>query len=72
MRYRIRTLVGDRLKKSGTHNNFAILKFSLTEGLKQILPGQTACIDSTKQFELCLVKQLLQSLAHEVPLISTF
>ena len=39
MGYRIRTLVGDRLKKSGTRNNFAILKFSLTEGLKQILPG---------------------------------
>ena len=36
---RIGTLAGDRLKNSYTHNNFAILKFSLTQGLKQMLPG---------------------------------
>ena len=39
MGYRIGTLVGDGLRKTYTHNNFAILKFSLTQGLKQILPG---------------------------------
>ena len=39
MGYRIGTLAGDKLRKSYTHNNFAISKFSLTQGLKQILPG---------------------------------
>ena len=38
MEYRIGTLTGDGLRKTCTHNNFAILKFSLTQGLKQILP----------------------------------
>ena len=51
--------------------HFAILKCSLTQGLKQILSGQTERITSTKRFEY-LVKQLLQSLEHEVSLISTF
>ena len=37
MRYRIGILAGDRLRKTYTGNNFAILKFSLTQGLKQIL-----------------------------------
>ena len=37
MGYRIGTLTGDGLRKSYTHN-FAILKFSLTQGLKRILP----------------------------------
>ena len=37
MGYRIGTLAGDGLRKTYTHNNFAILKFSLTQGLKQIL-----------------------------------
>ena len=55
-----------------THNSFAIIKFSLTQGLKKILPGLTARIASTKRFELCLVKQLLQSLEHKVPLDPTF
>ena len=55
-----------------THDNFAILKFSFTQGLKKILPGETARIASTKRFELYLVKHLLQSLEHEVPLIPTF
>ena len=55
-----------------TYNNFAILKFSLTQGLKQILPGETARVPSTKRFELCLVRQLIQSLEHEVPLIPAF
>ena len=39
MGYRIETLAGDGLKKTHTPNNFAILKFSLTQGLKQILSG---------------------------------
>ena len=39
MEYKIRTLAGDGLKNSYTHNNFLILKFSLTQELKQILPG---------------------------------
>ena len=72
MEYRTGILARDRLIKSCTHNNFAILKFSLTQGLKQILPGCIARIASTKQFELCLAKQFLQSLKHEVPLFPTF
>ena len=36
---RMGTLAGDGLKKTYTPNNFAILKFSLTQGLKQILSG---------------------------------
>ena len=36
--FRIGTLAENGLRKSYTHNNFAILKFSLTQGLKQILP----------------------------------
>ena len=43
--------------------------FPVTQGLKQILPGQTTCIASTKRSELCLVKQLAKSLEHEVPVI---
>ena len=39
MGYRTGILARDGLRKSYTHNNFAILKFSLTQGLKQILPG---------------------------------
>ena len=39
MGYRIGTLTGDGLRKTSTDNNFAILNFSLTQGLKQILPG---------------------------------
>ena len=39
MRYRIETLAGDGLGKTYTQNNFAVLKFSLSQGLKQILPG---------------------------------
>ena len=39
MGYRIRALAADNLRKTYTHENFAILKFSLTQGLKQILPG---------------------------------
>ena len=31
-----------------THNNFAILMFSFTQGLKQILPGEPARFASTK------------------------
>ena len=42
-----------------THNNFAILKFLLTQGLNR-LPGLTARIASTKRIQLCLVKQLLK------------
>ena len=34
-----------------THNNTAIISFSLTQGLKQILLGQIADIVSTKRFE---------------------
>ena len=37
MGYRIGTWTGEGLRKTYTHNNFAILKFSLTQGLKQIL-----------------------------------
>ena len=48
MGYRIGTLAEDGLRKSYTHNNFPILKFSLTQGLKQIFPGLTACITRTK------------------------
>ena len=72
MGYRIEALAGDGLRDTYTHNNFAILNFSLTKRLKQILPGKTVQIASTKRFELCLVKQLLQSLEHEVPLFLTF
>ena len=39
MGHGIGTLAGDGLTKTYTHNNFPILKFSLTERLKQILPG---------------------------------
>ena len=39
MKYRNRTLAEDRLRKTYTHTSFVILKFSLTQGLKQILPG---------------------------------
>ena len=39
MGYRIGAFAGNGLRKSYTHNNFEILKFSLTQGLKQILPG---------------------------------
>ena len=39
MEYRIGTLTGDELRKTCTDNNLAILKFSLTQGLKQIFPG---------------------------------
>ena len=39
MGYRIGTLAGDGLGQLYTHNNFAILKFSLIQGLKQILLG---------------------------------
>ena len=35
----IGTLHGDSLRKSYTHNNIAILKFSLAQGLKQLLPS---------------------------------
>ena len=38
MGYRIGTLAGNRLRKSDTHNSFAILKVSLIHGLKQMLP----------------------------------
>ena len=37
MGYRIEILAGDKLRKTYTHNDFAILKFSLTQGLKKIL-----------------------------------
>ena len=39
MGYRIGTLARAGLRKTYTHNNFSLLKFSLTQGLKQILPG---------------------------------
>ena len=39
MGYRIETLAGDGLRKTYTYNNLAILKFSWTQRLKQILPG---------------------------------
>ena len=39
MGYRIGALAGDSLRTRYIHDNFAILKFSLTQGLKQILPG---------------------------------
>ena len=39
MGYGTETLTGDGLRKSYTHNNFAILKFSLTQRLNQILPS---------------------------------
>ena len=32
-------LARDSLRKSYTHNDIAILKFSLTQGLKLLLPG---------------------------------
>ena len=32
-------MAGESLRKTCTHKNFAILKFLLTQGLKQILPG---------------------------------
>ena len=72
MGYRTVILASDGLRKSYTHNDFTMLKFLLTQGLKQMLPGLTACIASTKRFELSLVKQLLQSREHDVPLILTF
>ena len=39
MGYRIWALAADSLRKTYTYENLAILKFSLTQGLKQILPG---------------------------------
>ena len=39
MGYRTETLAEDGLRKTYTHNNFEVLKFSMTQGLKQILPG---------------------------------
>ena len=39
MGYRTETLAGDGLRKTYTHNNFEVSKFSMTQGLKQILPG---------------------------------
>ena len=39
MGYKNGELTGDGLRKTYIRNNVAILKFSLTQGLKQILPG---------------------------------
>ena len=39
MGYRTETLAGDGLRKTYSHNNFEVLTFSMTQGLKQILPG---------------------------------
>ena len=37
MGYRIGALTGEGLRQICTHNNFAILQFSLTQGLKKSL-----------------------------------
>ena len=39
MGFKIGALAGNELRKSYIHDNLAILMFSLTQGLKQILPG---------------------------------
>ena len=53
MGYRNRILTGDGLRNTYTYiqNNIAVIRFPLTQRLKQILPGKTAGIFSIKRFE---------------------
>ena len=67
MGYRIGALAGDSLRKTYTHKDFAILKFSLIQGLKE---NDLNYVCSSNSYNSSNLSN--SSLEHEVPLIPTF